>query len=276
MDLHFSKMTEKVSSSIGTLAAKGRMGFEIDSYEAGTQNWTHSFEKIFQSRWGYDLLKYLPAIAGGHIVGSTDITERFLWDLRRLQADLIASNYYGRFNELCHSHGITSYIEPYDQGPMEEMQIGSKVDVNLGEFWNGISTTFPYKAPVRRTLRLAASIAHNNNQKIVGAESFTAEPDASRWAEYPFALKAVGDKAFVKGVNKMVIHRYAHQPNSSVLPGMTMGPWGIHFERTNTWWHQSKPWLQYLSRCQSLLQQGHSIADLLYFTGEDANIFTEG
>jgi hypothetical protein len=79
-----------------------------------------------------------------------DLTERFLWDFRRLQAELIASNYYRRFNELCHQYRITSYIEPYDQGPMEEMQIGSEVDTNIGEFWRGISTTFPFKTPVRR------------------------------------------------------------------------------------------------------------------------------
>ena len=72
-------------------------------------------------------------------MGSVDITERFLWDFRRLQADMIAENYYGRFRELCHQHGITTYIEPYESGPMEEMQIGSKADINLGEFWNGIS-----------------------------------------------------------------------------------------------------------------------------------------
>ena len=73
----------------------------------------------------------------------------------------------------------------------------------------------------------------------------------------------------------MVIHRYAHQPHPSASPGMTMGPWGIHFDRTNTWWNQSKAWLSYLSRCQYMLQQGVFVADLLYFSGEDANMYTK-
>jgi hypothetical protein len=174
-------------------------------------------------------LKYLPAVAGGRIVGSVNITERFLWNFRRLQADMIADNYYGRFTELCHQHNIISYAEPYDQGPMEEMQIGSRVDVSMGEFWNGYSASLPVKHPVRRTLKLASSIAHINGKNLVGAEAFTAEPDSARWQEYPFAMKASGDTAFINGVNKLVIHRFVHQPNSNVMPGMTMGPWGYSF-----------------------------------------------
>ncbi len=274
MSFHFQKLTEKLLPVMKSLAAKKKMGLEIDSYEAGTQNWTQGFEKLFKKRWGYDLLKYLPAVAGGRIVGNVDLTERFLWDMRWLQAGLIAENYYGRFQQLCRQHKITSYIEPYEMGPMEEMQIGSKTDVNIGEFWNGFPSILPVKQPARRTIKLAASIAHINGQKVTGAEAFTAEPESGRWQEYPFALKAVGDKAFIKGANRMIIHRYAHQPHPTALPGMTMGPWGIHFDRTNTWWNQSKGWLSYLSRSQYLLQQGRFFADLIYFTGEDANMYT--
>ncbi|MBD0280075.1 MAG: glycosyl hydrolase family 43, partial [Flavisolibacter sp.] len=271
---HFNKMMENLMPVIEPLAKKRKMGLEIDSYEVGTQNWTPGFEQEFRKRRGYDLIKYLPAVAGGRNVGNVEITERFLWDFRRVQADLIAENYYGQFHQLCRQHGITSYIEPYEMGPMEEMQIGSRVDVNLGEFWFGISSTYPIKQTIRRTPKLAASIAHIHGQKEVGAEAFTAEPDSARWQEYPFAMKAVGDKAFTKGVNRMIIHRFAHQPHLSAAPGMTMGPWGIHFDRTNTWWNQSKGWLRYLARCQGLLQQGHFVADLVYFTGEDANMYT--
>ena len=271
---HFNKMMEQFLPVIKQLTAKGKMGLEIDSYEANTQNWTPGFQEIFRKSRGYDLKNYLPILTGGRIVGSVDLTERFLWDLRRVQADLIADNYYGYFRELCRQHRITAYIEPYEQGPMEEMQIGSRVDINLGEFWNGIFTVAPIQRPFRRTLKLAASIAHINGQKVVGAEAFTADPDSARWQEYPFALKALGDKAFASGVNRMIIHRYAHQPHPTAFPGMTMGPWGIHFERTTTWWNQSTAWLKYLARCQHILQQGRFVADLVYFSGEDANMYT--
>ena len=275
IEFHFYNMMKDLLPVIKPLAAKGKVGLEIDSYEAGGQNWTPGFEQAFEKRWKYDIKKFLPILAGGRIIDSVDKTERFLWDLRRIQADMIAENYYGRFHELCHQHGITTYLEPYESGPMEEMQIGSKADINLSEFWHGISLTTPAKPSVLRIPKLVSSISHVNGQKITGAEAFTSEADSARWQEYPFALKAEGDKIFTKGVNRMLIHRFAHQPHPSASPGMTMGPWGIHFDRTNTWWNQSKAWLSYLARCQYMLQQGRFSADLLYFAGEDANMFTK-
>ena len=273
ISFHFNTMMENILPVMNEI--KSKLGASIDSYEAGGQNWTAGFEQIFRERMGYDLTKYFPALAGGRIVNSVDITERFLWDIRRMQADLIAENYYKRFRELCHQHNMTAYVEPYEMGPMEEMQIGSRGDVNLGEFWSGFSSITPIKPTSRRTTKLAASIAHINGQKLVGAEAFTAEPESARWQEYPFYLKALGDKAFTTGVNLMIIHRYAHQPHPSAMPGMSMGPWGIHFERTNTWWNKGKEWLQYLGRCQYLLQLGSPVADLLYFSGDDANMYTK-
>jgi hypothetical protein len=51
---------------------------------------------------------------------------------------------------------------------------------------------------------------------------------------------------------------------------MSMGPWGLHYERTQTWWEQSKAWHEYLARCQSLLQQGLFVADIAYLAPEGA------
>ena len=72
------------------------------------------------------------------------------------------------------------------------------------------------------------------------------------------------------GINRFIFHTYAHQPWLDKVPGMTMGQWGTHFGRTNTWWEQSKPWMQYIARSQYLLQQGHTVADVLFFAGEAA------
>ncbi|GAB4042834.1 glycosyl hydrolase [Spirosoma litoris] len=284
IDFHFNKMMENLLPTLKPLTQKGKVGLLIDSYEVGMQNWTPQFAEEFRRRNGYSLLKYLPTLTG-RLVDTIDTTERFLWDFRRTQADLMADNYYGRFRELCHQQGIVAYAEPYDRGPMEEMQIGARVDVNMGEFWNGLSSLFQNNLTMHRTTKLAASIAHTNgkqtgggtpaNPQVVGAEAFTGEPESSRWQEYPFAMKALGDKMFTQGLNRIIFHRYAHQPHPTALPGMTMGPWGIHFDRTTTWWKQGRAWLDYLARCQSLLQQGLFVADLAYFTGEEGNEYTK-
>ena len=273
IEFHFDRMMEHLLPVLGPLAAKGRVGLEIDSYEVGMQNWTPEFPREFANRRGYDPLPFLPAMTG-RIVGSGDESDRFLWDVRRAQADLIAANYYGRFVELCHAHGIVAYIEPYDRGPMEELQIGSHADIPLCEFWFGLSSIFQNNWTMRRTPKLAASIAHANGKAIVAAESSTGEPESARWQEHPFAMKVLGDRMFTQGVNRIVFHRFAHQPHPTALPGMTMGPWGIHFDRTTTWFEQASGWMSYLARCQALLQAGQFAADLAYIADEDANRYT--
>ena len=274
IQLHFNKMMDLLYPLIKPYVHQIQIGLEIDSWEVGMQNWTSGFEDEFCERTGYDLIRYLPAMTG-KIVGSKEITERFLWDIRRIQADLLADNYYGEFRSLCNQYGLVSYCEPYDRGPMEELQIGSRVDGVMGEFWNGLSAIFQNNLMMRRTAKLASSIAHINGQKIVGAEAYTSEPESGRWQEYPFALKAVGDKAFTEGINRMVVHRYAMQPHSNAVPAMTLGPWGIHFDRTNTWWEPARAWMDYLNRCQTLLQEGLFVADLAYFTGDNVVGYTK-
>ena len=49
---------------------------------------------------------------------------------------------------------------------------------------------------------------------------------------------------------------------------MTMGPWGQHYERTQTWWDWTPAWHEYLARCQYLLRQGLFVADICYLQPE--------
>ncbi len=191
------------------------------------------------------------------------VSERFLWDVRRTIADLFAENYFGHFAELCRQHGLMNAVEPYT-GPFESLQSGAPADVVMGEFWSG-SQGHP-------SVKLAASIAHIYGKTIVGAESFTASPEHGRWQNYPYALKALGDLMFCQGLNRYIFHRYAMQPWTNRWPGMTMGQWGFHFERTETWWNQGKPWIDYITHCEFLLQQGRAVADAAYFTGESAPV----
>ncbi|HEY2329342.1 MAG TPA: glycosyl hydrolase, partial [Verrucomicrobiae bacterium] len=82
-------------------------------------------------------------------------------------------------------------------------------------------------------------------------------------------IEALGDYEFCQGINRFVIHRYAHQPYLDRFPGATMGPWGLHYERTQTWWEMSGAWHEYLSRCQFMLRQGMFVADLCYLRPQE-------
>jgi hypothetical protein len=262
LDAHWDGFMQKVLDDVGPLAGKTLKSSFIDSYEVGNQDWTANFREEFEKRRGYDPLKYLPTHAG-FTVQSPEVTRRFLWDMRRTIADLFAENYYGHFAELCRQHGLASDVEPYT-GPYESLQCGQPEDTVMGEFWTG-SQGDP-------SVKLAASVAHIYGKNLVGAESFTAGEDQAHWQNDPYAQKTLGDLMFCQGVNRYYFHRYAMQPWTNRWPGMTMGPWGFNFERTVTWWTQGKAWIDYITRCEFLLQQGSRVVDAAYFDGQSAPV----
>jgi hypothetical protein len=247
------------------LAGKSLQYVLMDSWEAGQQNWTPKFREDFKRLRGYDPQPWLPALTGRY-VKSPDETERFLWDFRRTIADLITENHYTLMHDMLHKYGMKLTSEAPGIGMptvADELQCKGRTDVPMGEFWVGWQDD-------GSDPKEAASAAHIYAKTIAAAESFTATPENAGWKNDPYSLKIQGDREFCVGINRYVFHRYAHQPWMDRAPGMTMGPWGINFERTNTWWEPAKAWISYITRCEYLLQQGLFVADLAYMYPEGA------
>lgn len=262
VDFQFDNSVGKVAKAAGPYLGKSFGILMIDSYEAGLQNWTAKLPDFFKARTGYALTAYLPALTG-RIVGNLDTSNRFLFDFRKTLSGLIADNYYGRLQSRGNALGLTFYAEGYGPSPFDALQIAGRAQVPTSEFW----TRTPWTD--NRTIKMVSSAAHVYGKPVIAAESFTGEAETSRWQDYPYSMKTLGDQMFAQGLNHIVFHRYAHQPNPNALPGMTMGPWGVNMDRSNTWFAQAKPWLQYLARSQYMLRQGTYAADVLYFTGEE-------
>lgn len=257
----FAGLIGKLVSDVGPLAGRTLVATHVDSWENGAQNWTARFREEFLRRRGYDLLPYLPAFTG-RVVDSVEVTERFLGDVRQTVSDLMLDNYAGRLRELAREHGLRLTIEAYGDTVCDNLAYAGRADEPMGEFWwpgNGVGGT----------LAEMAAAAHVYGRPIVGAEAFTAD-DTEKWQAHPGAIKSLGDRAFCAGINRFVFHRYALQPWADRRPGMTMGPWGLHYERTQTWWEQSLPWHRYLARCQYLLRQGLPVVDVLCLAPEGA------
>jgi len=235
-----------------------------DSYERGAQNWTTRFASEFQQRRGYNLTRYLPVLAG-RVVGGVGESERFLWDFRNVACSLMTDNYFRRLQELCHRDGKLFTLEPYHQTQFNDVTAGGCADVPMCESWTGPAPAGPYWH------KLGASPAHIYGKPIVGCEAFTAPGQyGGNWSTDFWALKPFGDAMFCGGVNRFVLHVYAHQPWPDRVPGMSLAIYGTHFERTNTWWEQMPAFTGYIARCSHLLRQGRFVADALYFVGENS------
>jgi hypothetical protein len=254
----------------------GKGGVEnviTDSWEAGVANWTDTMRADFAQRAGYDITPYLPVLAG-RVVDSADASERFLYDFRRVIGDLVVDNHYGEIAKALHARGMRQYGESLErERPTigDGMAIKHRADVPMGAFW---TRRAPGEAMPNYgiDLRESASVAHVYGQNLVAAESLTANAATNGWIYSPRTLKPVADEMLALGVNQFVIHTSVHQPLVNKAPGLTLVVYGQHFNRNETWAEEAGPWVSYLARGSYMLQQGHTVADIAFFYGEEAPI----
>ena len=235
-------------------------GVNVDSAEHGSQNWTADFAAEFKQRRGYDIQRFLPAMAG-RVVGSPAQSDKFLHDLRRTIADLMSDRYYGTFQKRCHEAGMTLMAQAPGLAtclPSDYLQAKGRTDIPMGEFWmsqpNG---TMDCKE--------TASAAHVYGLPVAAAESFT----GSRVDAHPEMMKPFADAALALGINRFVVLGYVHQPWDDKRPGVAQDRFFLTYQRYNTWWEFSTGFWDTLSRSCLLLRKGKPAADFLYHLGEE-------
>jgi hypothetical protein len=250
---HLQQVLGKLKEHLGPLVGSGLKHILLDSYEAGTPSWTPLMPQEFAQRRGYDLKAFLPTFAG-RVVGSDAETQKFRGDFNRTIADLYRDILFATMSRMLGEVNLRFTCEPYG-GPFDTGEVSPYVHRVMTEFWSGGGFG---GAPMGGIFNAGEGKRHN----ILEAEAFTGFPGNSQWNETPEWLKPVGDGAFCAGINRFVLHTNPHQPwGDHVRPGMTMGQWGTHFGRTQTWWEPGKAWLAYLGRCQALLQWGAPVAE---------------
>jgi hypothetical protein len=258
---HFDAFLGKIIERIPPQDRKTWKLVVEDSYETGGQNFTDDFFDDFKQRYGYDALPFLPVFQG-HVIGSPDISDRFLWDLRRMIADKVAYDYVAGLREISNRHGLRTWLQTYGHWgfPAEFLQYGGQSDEISGEFWSeGELGNIENRA--------ASSCAHIYGKTKVSAESFTSSGNA--YGRYPSMLKRRGDWSFTEGINNTLFHLYIQQTYEDLYPGID--EWfGVEFNRKNTWFKHLDLFTLYLRRCNLMLQQGLNVADVAYFIGEDA------
>ncbi len=242
---------------------KGLTTIHLDSWEMSSQNWTAAFRDEFRKRRGYDPQPFYPAYMG-MTVGSMEKTERFLWDMRTTAQELLLENHAGAIKAIAHEHGLAYSNEPYDMNPAGDIDLGSVADIPACEFWNAAGGPDTQYSCIE-----AVSIAHTMGKAQVNAEAFTTHGRA--YLNYPGNMKNQTDWAFALGINGIIFHTFQHQPlGKDIKPGMTMGPYGVQWNRNRTMWHLFKAYHRYIARCSYMLRQGEAVADILYLTPEGA------
>lgn len=234
----------------------------VDSWECGSQNWSVTFPAEFKKRRGYDLLPYLPVLAGIPLV-SAETSEQVLYDLRRTVAELVVDKFYTTLAGLAKQHGVQFSAESVAPTMTSDgLAHYRKVDIPMGEFWLNSPT---HDKP--NDMLDATSAAHIYGKNIVQAEGFTTV--RMDWSEHPGMLKTLQDRNYALGINKLVYHVFSHNPWLDRKPGMTLDGVGLYFQRDQTWWKPGRAWVEYARRCQTLLQLGKPVADIAVFTGDD-------
>jgi hypothetical protein len=148
LDAHFAAYVQKILARIGprTNAHGGLTMLHFDSWEMSSQNWSPGFRDEFRKRRGYDPLKFLPALSGW-MVGGEEMSERFLWDLRRTAQELVVENQVGYLKELSHRNGLTLSVEPYDLNPAAMRILASRFRHDLQRLRGGLHR--PHLRPQR-------------------------------------------------------------------------------------------------------------------------------
>ncbi|HEX5554584.1 MAG TPA: glycosyl hydrolase, partial [Chitinophagaceae bacterium] len=269
MDLQFNHVPLVMINNIKESVRAGQSGLRYlhdDSWELGAANWTPGFIGKFEKRMGYNPVLYLPILTG-QIIENKDISNRFLYDFRRVIADLIAKNHYGRLRTLAHKYGLG--IHPESGGPHPApidalMNLGIS-DIPMGEFWAKVKT-HRVQDYQRIFVKQSASAAHVYGRRYIQEEGPTSI--GPQWEMDPSRLKPTIDRAFCEGMNRIVFHTFTHSPDSVGKPGYEYFA-GTHFNPNITWWKQAPAYTEYITRCQLMLQQGAFVGDVCFYYGDN-------
>ena len=270
VSFHMDHVIGEIKKHLGDLIGTGITHVHFDSYEAGEPTWTPKFREEFRKRRGYDPLPFLVTMPPPgtkstgfgfeglspfdnlphRIIGSKEETEKFRADFKATVKDLYNEIYFTTIRNKLHEAKLEFLCEPYG-GPWRQEEVLPKIDRVMTEFWTVEGKYTPFEVdPTIAAVR-------KSGQNLIEAEAFTGMPNESQWSETPEWLKPIGDAAYCAGINRFVLHRFPQQPfDERYKPGATMGQWGTHFDRTQTWWEPGKELFKYWHRCQALLQWG--------------------
>ncbi len=235
--------------------------FFNDSYEVYDADWTPSLLEEFKKRRGYDLLTKMQEF--------TDGEPGVMSDYRETLSDLLLENFTNQWANWAHEHGVQVRNQAHGS-PANLIDVYAAVDIpeiegfGLSELGIKGLRTDPGKTKKNDSdlsmLKYAPSAAHVMGKRYASSETFT-------WLTEHFRtslsqMKPDLDLMLCAGVNHMYFHGACYTPQDDPWPGWRFYA-SVDMTPNNTIWRDANQLTDYITHCQTRLQEGEPDNDFL-------------
>lgn len=247
-------------------AGESPRAFYYDSFE-NPGNWCPEFLETFRRLRGYSLEEYAEALAGR---GDADRARRVVCDYRETLSDILLD----RVDQIVRwgkqrgsglrmqAHGApANLLDMYAAAEIPETEVFGASILDIP----GYRRNPKWVRPDRQSdsvNRFASSAAHVAGRDVVISESFT-------WLRnhYHTALshiKAESDKLLLNGINCIYYHGICYAPKETTWPGWLFYA-STQANARNSIFRDVPALNAYITRCQSVLQEGRPHNDVLLY-----------
>jgi hypothetical protein len=259
---HFEWLSERFKEGKGL----SPRAFYYDSFE-NEGNWCPELLDSFRKLRGYDLEDHMDAFGGE---GYPDEVRRVMCDYRETLSDLLLEC-IGEIVEWSEqkgsglrmqAHGAPANIlDMYAAASIPETEVFGANEFNIPGYRRDPDLSNP-ETPDILVNRFASSAAHVAGRDLIIAESFT-------WLRNHFHtalshIKAESDQLFLNGINGIYYHGLCYSPRDADWPGWLFYA-ATQANFRNSIFRDIPVLNDYITRCQSVLQQGKADHDVLLY-----------
>ena len=246
--------------------------FFNDSYEVYGADWTPGLLEEFARRRGYKLEEHFPTFLDTTSTNGKrpETTARVISDYRETLSDMLKENFTRRWTAWANRNGSITRNQAHGS-PGNLIDLYASVDIpecegfGLSEFnIEGLrkDSLTRHNDSDMSMLKYASSAAHITGKKYTSSETFT-------WLTEHFRTslsqcKPDIDLLFVSGVNHVFFHGTPYSPREATWPGWLFYA-SVNMSPTNNIWRDAPAFFDYITRCQSFLQDGKTDNDFLLY-----------
>lgn len=241
--------------------------FYHDSYEYFGADWSPELPEEFIKRRGYNLLDELPSLIGN---SDSEKSVRIKCDYRATIAEM-HEEFIRKANEWsleknalfrCQAHGApANLLDVYAASSIPETEVFGTPKTFISGL--NIDTVFSRKETVDPlVMKFASSAAHIANKNLVSSETGTWLTE--HFQEKLSLVKPEVDQLLVSGINHIFFHGIPYSPKDETWPGWQFYA-STNFGPSNSLWHNLPELTGYITRCQTVLQQGSPDNNLLLY-----------